>query len=138
MFEFIGIVVSCWIAFVILRGFFRATSTGRSKEYGKEVRHIAITDLLVPERYHRHITINKIDAVKQTALLMRDTNEDFQECSWPRLLALVIYGEYHQDCQQWQQGNPIAQQLFDRIGITPEMIGEELERNPSDVIYGNI
>lgn len=138
MFEFIGIVVSCWVAFSIIRGFFRATSTVRSKAYGKEARHIAITDLLVPERYYRYITINKIDAVKQTAILMRDSNEDFQQCSWPRILALVIYGEYHQDCEQWQRGNPIAQQLFDQIDITPEMIGNELERDPSGVIYGSL
>lgn len=137
MFEVIGIAVVCWIVFVLIRGFFRASSKVRSKEYGTEARHIAVRQLGVPEQYHNHMTTTKIEAIKNTAILLRDSEDEFKRCSWPRLLSLVIYGEFHKDCEQWQLGNPISEQLFIRLRITSEMITKELERNPSEVIYGN-
>lgn len=138
MFEFIGIIVTCWIVFVAIRMFFTAKSIVRSKEYGLEATHIATKDLLVPASYYRYLTQNRIESIKQSALLLRDSDDDFKKCSWPRLIALVVYGEYHQDCQQWFYGNPATIQRFEEIGITPEMVIKELEREGRDVIYANI
>lgn len=137
MFELIGIVVVCWIGFKVLRGFFRGASTVRGQEYGKEARHIATRDLEVPDSYYNYIVTNKIEALKNAADMLRERDDDFKGCSWPRVLALVIYGEFHQDCEQWKYGNPITEQLFIRIRITHEMINNELNRNVKDVIYEN-
>jgi hypothetical protein len=138
MFEFIGIITTCWVAFIIIRKFFRAKSLGSSEEFRIEATHIATKDLLVPISYYRYLTRNKIESIKQSALLLRDSNDDFNNCSWPRLIAFVIYGEYHQDCQQWQYGNPTTIQRFEEIGITSDMVIKELERDGSAVIYANM
>lgn len=136
MFEVIGILVVCWIGFSLLKGFLRAGSTVRSQEYGKEDRRIAVRELNVPEVYYNHLTISNIEAVKSTATKLRDTDGDFTHLSWPRLLSLVVYGEFHKDCEQWQAGNPIPEQLFIRLGITPDVIAKELDRDPRQVIDG--
>ena len=69
-----------------------------------EARNIALRELNVPDAYYSHLTISNIDGVKNAAVLLRDTNNDFKHVSWPRLLAVVIYGEFHKDCVQWQAG----------------------------------
>ena len=135
MFEFIGIVVVCWVVFSIAKGIFRGASTVHSQEFGKEARRIATKELQVPGSYYNHLTINNMESIKNSALLLRDSEAAFQRCSWPRLLALVIYGEFHQDCDQWQLGNPIKEQLFLTLRISPEMINHELNRDPRSVIY---
>ena len=137
MFEFIGIAAVCWIAFKITRSIFGSASRARSQEYGKEARHIATRELRVPSSYYNHLTVNKMEAIKNSAILLRDSEDAFRRCSWPRLLALVIYGEFHQDCDQWQHGNPIPERLFITLGITSETIASELVRDPSAVIYGS-
>lgn len=137
MFEVIGVVAVCWIGFVLIRGFLRAKSTVRSQEYGKEARHIAVRELRVPQAYYDHVTRGNIEAVKNTALMLRDSEDSFKNCSWPRLLSLVVYGEFHKDCEQWQAGNPLPEQLFVRLGITPDMISKELERDAREVIYSS-
>lgn len=135
MFEFIGIAVVCWVAFLIINGVVRGASTVRSQEFGKEARHIATKDLQVPGSYYNHLTINKMESIKNSAILLRDGDDGFKRCSWPRLLALVIYGEFHQDCEQWRLGNPIKEQLFLTLGISSETIAHELNRDARSVIY---
>lgn len=138
MFEIIGIIVVCWIVFKILKALISATSTVRSKEFGKEARHIATNTLKVPESYYNYMIINKMDLIKRTAEILPTHDEGFKNTSWPRLLALTIYGEFHQDCDQWQRGNPIKDQIFTSIGITPDMIASELSRDPTAVINANM
>ena len=121
-----------------MRGLFRGISGKNSKEFGKESRHIAVVDLKVPNSYYNHLVLNKMAGVKDAALNLRDDNSDFKGTSWPRLLALVIYGEYHQDCEQWHRGNPIQEQLFDSIGVTLVDITNELNRDAQAVFYGNL
>ena len=135
MFELIGIAVVCWLLFSIAKGIFRGTSTARSQEFGKEARRIATKELQVPSSYYNRLTINNMESIKNSALLLRDSEGAFQRCSWPRLLALVIYGEFHKDCDQWQLGNPTKELLFLNLGISPEMINHELNRDPRAVIY---
>lgn len=138
MLEFIGIVVVCWIGFSIIKGIFRASSTVRSQEFGKEARHIATRELKVPDSYYSHLTINNIEAIKNSALILQNQEDAFRHCSWPRLLALVVYGEFHKDCQQWKLGNPITDQLFSRLGITNDQVVRELDRDASAVIYASV
>jgi len=138
MFELIGIIVVCWFGYLILRAIFRTFIVGRSQEFGKEARRISIIELGVPSSYYNHMVTNNMDVIKNTALELRDNHDDFKGCSWPRLLALVIYYEYHQDCEQWQYGNPIREQLFITIGISPQEVSEELKRDAEDVIYGSV
>lgn len=137
MFEFIGILFAIWIGYCILRALFRASSRSSSNEFGMEARRISVAELGVPSSYYNHMVVNNIDAIKNSALLLRDTNEDFSKSSWPRLLALVIYGEFHQDCEQWQFGNPIKEQLFHTIGVSSEELSNELVRDPRSVIFGS-
>ena len=135
MLEVIGFFIVCWIGFSLLKGFFKGVSTVRSQEYGMEARNIALRELNVPDAFYSHLTISNIDGVKNAAVLLRDTNNDFKHVSWPRLLAVVIYGEFHKDCVQWQAGNPIPQQLFIQLRIMPNIIAEELERDARQVMY---
>jgi hypothetical protein len=136
MFEVIGILVVAWIGYSILRGILRGMSTARSQEFGKEARRISTVELCVPNSYYNHMVTTKMEAIKDTALHLRDNYEDFKGCSWPRLLALTIYGEYHQECEKWQY-DPIRQQLFQAIRISPQDISEELERDAESVIYAS-
>lgn len=136
MFEVIGIAFVFWLVYVVVRTFLRAKSTVRAREFGVEARHISVRELGVPEAYHANITATKIELVKSTALMMRDgEGSAFKNSSWPRLLALVIYGEFHQDCEQWQAGNPVKEQLFTDLGITHVALSAELERDPRAVLF---
>ncbi len=137
MFEIIAVIFVCWIGFAVLRGLFRGISGGNSKEFGKESRRIAVVDLKVPNSYYNHLVLNNMAGVKDAALNLLDNN-DFKGTSWPRLIALVIYGEFHQDCEQWHLGSPIQEQLFDSIGVTPVDITNELNRDAQAVFYGNL
>lgn len=47
-------------------------------------------------------------------------------------------GEFHQDCEQWQYGNPITEQLFTSIGVTHESIAKELSRDAEEIVYGSL
>lgn len=138
MFEFIGILVVCWILYSVFKGVLRGVSTARSREFGKEARHITVNELGVPDSYYSYMATNKIESIKKTAAHLRDNDKDFRNCSWSRLLALVIYAEFHQDCDQWRHGNPIREQLFANIGITPEIISMELSRDAREVLYGSL
>lgn len=137
MLETIGVLVAVFVGFLIVKVLSRVTSTVRSQEYGKEARRLATTDLEVPHEYYNHLVTTNIEGVKEAALQLRDDDENFKDCSWPRLLALVIYGEYHQDCEQWQQGNPMKEALFNDLRIMPHVISEELVRDPRDVIFSH-
>lgn len=137
MFEVIGVLVVIWIGYSILKGVFRGMSKSRSQEFGMEARRICTTELGVPNSYYNYMVVNKIDAVKNSALSLRDNDEEFKRTSWPRLLALVIYAEYHQDCEQWRYGNPLKEQLFQSIGISSQEISEELEKDARSVIYSS-
>lgn len=140
MFEFIGVLVVIWIGYSVLRGIFRAakgTSTSSSREFGMEARRICTVELGAPNSYYNYMVTNKIDAIKNAALGLRDNDEEFKRCSWPRLLALVIYAEYHQDCEQWRFGNPLKEQLFQLINISPQEISKELDRDVKSVIYNS-
>lgn len=111
---------------------------GSNQEFGKEARHIAEKELGVPSSYYNHMVLNNMAGVKETAVHLRDNDNDFRNSSWPRLLALVIYGEFHQDCEQWHYGIPIAEQLFTSIGVAPEIIAIELRRDAREVLYGSL
>ncbi|MBK6648284.1 MAG: hypothetical protein IPG42_00345 [Betaproteobacteria bacterium] len=93
-------------------------------------------ELDVPEAYYNHLTLGNIEAVKNTATQLRDSDGDLMQVSWPRLISLVVYGEFHKECEQWQAGNPIPEQLFIRLGIKTDVIAKELDRDPQQVIYG--
>lgn len=134
MFEFIGIVVVAWIGFAVLRGVFRASSTVRSQEYGKEAKYIAINELGVPLKYYHHAVINDMDRVKEAALVLKEQSENHKDFSWPRLLAWTIYAGFRNDCEQYQRGNPISQQKLEDMMISPDQIFGELNRDPSDLL----
>ncbi len=134
MFEFIGIAFVSWIAFCILRGIYRAKTRGRSAEFGIEARRIAVVELEVPETYFNYMVSTKMDAIRATADKLGEIDQ-YKRTSWPRKLALVIYGEFHQDCEQSERGNPIAQQLLEqRLRIPGHIIGWEVNRDPSEVL----
>jgi hypothetical protein len=136
--EIIGFIVVCWIGYKLLKGFFRASATVRSQEHGREARDFAVRELDVPEPYFNNLVVSNIEAVKHTAAALRDGDQEFKSVSWPKLLALVIYGEFHKDCLQWKAGNPIPDQLFTRLGITADVIAKELDRDPRAMIHGSI
>lgn len=134
VFEIIGIIVVCWIGFNILKVFFKVSSTVRSQEYEKETHHIVINELNTPDVYYSYLTTTNINGVKKAAKLLRNTNDEFKHISWSRLLAIVIYGEFHKDCTQWHLGNPTSQQLFYSLGVLPNIILKELERDGRQVM----
>ena len=138
MLEIIGFIAVCWVAYKLLKGFSRASATVRSQEHGREARDFAVRELDVPEPYFNNLVVSNIEAVKHTAAALRDGDQEFKGVSWPKLLALVIYGEFHKDCVQWKAGNPIPDQLFTRLGITPDVIAKELDRDPRAMIYGSV
>jgi hypothetical protein len=138
MFELIGILFVCWVVYKVVAIFFRASATVRSQENGREARNISARELVVPEAYHNHLVLSNIEGVKKMAVMLRGGSLNFKDVSWPRLLALVIYGQFHDDCKQWRLGNPIQEQLFIRLGITPEMIAKELDRNATKLMHGSI
>lgn len=134
MFEFIGVALVLWIAFCVLRGIFRAMSRGRSAEFGVEARRIAVVELDVPETYFNYMVSSKMDAIRATADKLGEVDQ-YKRASWPRKLALVIYGEFHKDCEQSERGNPIAQQLLEqRLRIPGHIIALELNRDASEVL----
>lgn len=137
MFEVIGIVVVGWIVFSIIKGIFRGRSIARSQEYGKEAKHIATKDLGVPPNYYRYMVLNNMDAVRNTANHLPQHDSAFKRTSWPRRLALTIYGDFRQDCEQWHAGNPVTHDLFQDLGIHSDEINTELSRNAENVIYSN-
>lgn len=137
MLELIGLVVVLWIGFVVLRGVLRGASRARSAEFEKEASRIAIKSLGVPQSYHHYVVQNKMDGIRSAAQYLPDHDENFKNSSWPRLIALVVYGEFHQDCEQWQSGNPISDQVFRDLNITNDVIAKELSRNPTQVLYNN-
>lgn len=134
MFEFIGVALVLWIAFCIFRGIFRAMTRGRSAEFGVEARRIAVVELEVPETYYNYMVSTKMEAIRATADKLGEI-EQYKRTSWPRKLALVIYGEFHQDCEQSERGNPIAQNLLEqRLRIPGHIIVLELNRDASEVL----
>lgn len=126
-----------WVGYSILNGVFTGVSRSRSREFGIEARRICMIELGVPSSYYNYMVVNKIDAIKNAALNLRNNDEDFRRCSWPRLLALVIYAEYHQDCEQWRYGNPIKEQFFQSIRISSDEISKELGKDAKSVIYSS-
>lgn len=138
MLEIIGVIAVCWVGYKLLKGFSRAAATVRSQEHGRAARDFAVRELDVPEPYFNNLVVSNIEAVKHTAATLRDGDQEFKGVSWPKLLALVIYGEFHKDCVQWKAGNPILDQLFMRLGITADEIARELDRDPRVMIYGSI
>lgn len=135
MFELIGVATVGWIGFKILIGFFKASSTVRSQEFGMEARRIATIELGVPSSYYNYLVTSKMEDIKNAAFNLRTSWERYQCTSWPRLLALVIYGEFHQDCQNWKHGNARLEKIFSAIGVTPKIIYKELQRDPTKVLY---
>lgn len=133
MFEFIGFVVVAWIIFVIVRGFFRGRSMARSQEFGIEARRIAEIEIKVPSSYFTYQVTTNMDLVKSTADKLQEFDE-YKNSSWPRRMALAIYGEYHAECQNWKNGDPYAQDLLLRLKISAEAITEELGRDPQQVL----
>lgn len=136
MFEFIGIAVVCWIGFVFAKGLFKAFSTVRGREYGVEARRIATKELGVPGSYYNHIVANSIEGIKSSAIYLRDNVEVYRKTSWPRLIALVIYGEFHKDCEiwGWEEDNDNVLRKFEMLGITELSVWQELERDPVVVL----
>lgn len=135
MLEIIGIIVVSWIAFSVLKGFLRAKSIARGQEYGKEARRIALIELKVPQSYYTYLVTTQMESIRMSADVLPEHDAAFKNSSWPRRLALIIYGEFHKDCEQWRYGNPVTEQLFISIGITNEEIANELDRNPSEILY---
>ncbi len=138
MFELIGILLVFWVAYKIVAIFFRASATVRSQQHGIEALKIAVHELIVPEAYHNHLVLGNIEGVKKNALRLREHSLDFKDVSWPRLLAFVIYGQFHEDCEQLRLGNPIPEQLFMKLGISSDEIAKELDRNPDKLFQGSI
>ena len=135
-FEFIGVVFVLWIAFLFLRGILRAMTRGRSAEFGTEARYIAVVEIEVPERYYKYMVSAKMDAIRATEDKISRI-EKYKKTSWPRKLALVIYSEFHQDCEQSEGGNPMEKNLLEqRLRIPSHIIALEVNRNASEVLVG--
>jgi hypothetical protein len=137
MLEVIGGIFVLWIGFSILKGFLKAFSSARSSEFGKEARRIAVGDLGVPSQYYNFFVTNHMNEVKEAAQFLPQHDTKFKNTSWPRLIALTIYGEFHKDCEQFRYGNPTTEQLFQRLQVKNEAVANELARNPTEVAYKN-
>lgn len=132
MFEFIGIAVVVWVIFSIIRGVIRAKGSRTSKEYGLEARRIATNELGVPTSFYNFITLNHMENVKETALMLRE-KEDTKNTSWPRLLALSIYAFFYLDCKEFLNDNKTKQKLLFDLKITPEVIAEIASQDPAEI-----
>jgi len=142
MLEFIGFVVVAIFVFGIIRGVIRAVLRVKGQELnrdiGREVREISTAELRVPTSYHNHIVLHRMAAARNSAQYLQENDPDFETVPWPRLLALIIYGEFRQECEQYYLGNPQSQQMLSRLSVSDHEISSELDRDPQQVIYGAI
>lgn len=107
---------------------------GRADDFGGEARRIAVAELEVPDRYFNYIASTKMDAIRAVADKLGRIDR-YKGTSLPRKLALVIYGEFHQDCEQSERGDPIAQKLLEqRLRIPGHVIALEVSRDASEVL----
>lgn len=132
MFEFIGIAVVAWVVFSIIQSVIKAKGSQTSKEYGLEARRIANNELGVPTSYYNFITLNHMENVKETALMLQE-KEDTKNTSWPRLLALSIYAFFYLDCKEFLNDNKTKQILLFDLKITPEVIAEIASQDPNEI-----
>ena len=116
------------------RGIFPAMTRGRPADFGGEARRISVVELEVPERYFNYIASTKMDEIREIANKLGRIDL-YKRTSLPRKLALVIYSEFHQDCEQSERGNPIAQKLLgQRLRIPGQLISLEVNRDASEVL----
>lgn len=107
-----------------------------SQEIGAETRRIAVGEFKVPSSFYNHCVVNDIEDIKGAALYMKENDDSFKDFSWPRMLAITVYGEFRQSCQQYQMGNPVQEERLINLGVRPDMIMAELDRDPAQVLHG--
>ena len=140
MFEFIGMAVVAWIAFLIIKGILRSktNSSGKinstSTEFGLEARRIATQELFIPNQYYNFITTNHMESLKQQALVLRENSAEFKKTSWPRLLALSFYTWFYNDCMKFHNDDPSRVQLFRQLKIEPGVIATTLMQDLTEVL----
>lgn len=91
MIEFIIAVVVIWIIIKITAA---KKDVESSFETGKEVKHIAINELGVPEDEYYRLVVHHMTELKQNAMMMQALPK-YRGYSWSRVLAYAIYNKYH-------------------------------------------
>ena len=92
MVEFIIFVIIIWVVIKITSA---KKNIENSQDIGKEVKHIAINELGVPEKIYFQLVLNHMDLLKYEALILQQDPE-YSDYSWSRALAYAIYHKYNQ------------------------------------------
>lgn len=135
MFEFIGMLVVLWVGFVLVRAVYRACSTVSSQDHGVEAKRIAVFELGVPHEYFLFQVQFYMDEVKAAAMGLKDCGGGYSKCSWPRLMAVSIYMNFHMDCLRINQSGSNWDLSLGKLGINPEIIDKEVSRDAREVVF---
>ncbi|WP_044414200.1 hypothetical protein [Thiomicrospira microaerophila] len=90
MWEFIIAVVVIWL---VIKFTSVKKNVETNQEIGKEVKHIAIEELGVPEPDYYRLVMHHMPDLKRRALMMQNWPE-YRGYSWSRVLAHAIYNRY--------------------------------------------
>lgn len=93
MWEFIIAVFVIWL---VIKFTSAKKSIESNQEIGKEVKHIAIEELGVPEHVYYQLVMHHMPDLKRRALIMQNWAE-YRDYSWSRVLAHAIYARYRGD-----------------------------------------
>ncbi|EHH2558342.1 hypothetical protein J7X25_001085 [Vibrio parahaemolyticus] len=138
MFEFIGIAVTAFFAFCILRGVIRAMRGANSSAIGSDARKIADMTYGVPESFYNHCVLNHIEQVKRDALAQFFDEKNDDKSKWSEAIAKVIYCTYRHCCTYSHYGDPeMCELLINKLKISetkisiavsmPNRLGEEYD-----------
>lgn len=130
MLEFLAVAVFIFLIYKLFKSGLK--SKVHNQEIGAEARYIATNELKVPAAYFNHSVVNHMDRLKNAALEAKDS-ESHSHLSWARLIALAVFTGFRNECIQCQQGNPVTQNLFERLRISPDAIAEALNTDVPDL-----
>lgn len=143
MLGFLVTVFLIWVAYKFIKAYVNAKSQIRSKEYGKEARHLAVNEFGVPLEFYNYIVQNSMDVLKESALDMRESIVDYKDVSWPRMLAWTTYLAFLNLCKAYIANDSSSKAMIKAFGISHNKIIEVvsceiLDPFKKEVLYTNI
>lgn len=78
-----------------------------------------------------------MEYTKDVAMKLRETMDELQNTSWPRLLALTVYTQFHVDCVKFKNGDPKVVSLFKQIEIEKDIIDKTLTNDVKEFVINH-
>lgn len=112
MFEFIGMAVVAWFAWLVIRSVVRGRRNSKISRSLITTKNIAINELLVPAVYVDYALHNEFDHVMSGAEML---NQHTSGLTDERLFATAIYAAYNEDINQCLLGSATHMARLNRI-----------------------